>query len=160
MPDHYTYSGTEVLVKIPGYTDPGLWKAAEGRVITTHMADLAIHIPLLAASTWPLAGDSRPPHAGFSHVGRVVAGRGHRAGIEAFLYPALLPVAEANRRDELREILPEAGAAFFALCHVHTSADLDQGLRTAIGRRTRPALPFRTDRPRLHRAPPGPRLGL
>lgn len=43
MPDHYTYPGTEVLVNIPGYTDPGLWKAAERRVVTVRMADLAAH---------------------------------------------------------------------------------------------------------------------
>lgn len=43
MPDHYTYPGTEVLVNIPGYTDPRLWKAAERRVVNTHMADLAVH---------------------------------------------------------------------------------------------------------------------
>ena len=29
MPDHYTYPGTEILVNIPGYADPGLWKDAE-----------------------------------------------------------------------------------------------------------------------------------
>lgn len=34
MPDHYTYPGTEVLVNIPGYTDPAAWKEAE----TTHGA--------------------------------------------------------------------------------------------------------------------------
>jgi hypothetical protein len=27
MPDHYTYPGTEVLVNLPGYTNPSLWKA-------------------------------------------------------------------------------------------------------------------------------------
>lgn len=43
MPDHYTYPGTEVLINIPGYTDPGLWKAAERRVVSARMADLALH---------------------------------------------------------------------------------------------------------------------
>lgn len=43
MPDHYTYPGTEVLVNIPGYTDPGLWKAAERRVVAVHMAESVVH---------------------------------------------------------------------------------------------------------------------
>lgn len=29
MPDHCTDPGTEVLVNIPGYTDPAAWKEAE-----------------------------------------------------------------------------------------------------------------------------------
>ncbi|MHB1173235.1 MAG: Fic/DOC family protein [Lacisediminihabitans sp.] len=40
MPDHYTYPGTEVLVNIPGYTDPALWKDAETLVVGTHKAEL------------------------------------------------------------------------------------------------------------------------
>ncbi|TAM68562.1 MAG: hypothetical protein EPN48_11210 [Microbacteriaceae bacterium] len=43
MPDHYTYASTEVLVNRRGYTDPALWKAAERRVVHTHMADLTVH---------------------------------------------------------------------------------------------------------------------
>ena len=43
MPDHYTYPGTEVLLNIPGYSDAGLWKAAERRVVDAHMADLALY---------------------------------------------------------------------------------------------------------------------
>lgn len=46
MPDHYTYPGTEVLVNLPGYTDPVLWKEAELVVIQTHMGDLSEN-PLL-----------------------------------------------------------------------------------------------------------------
>lgn len=40
MPDHYTYPDTEVLVNIPGYTHPGLWKAAETLAIGTRLVEL------------------------------------------------------------------------------------------------------------------------
>lgn len=43
MPDRYTYPGSEVLVNLRGYQDPALWKAAERRVVTVHMADLVLH---------------------------------------------------------------------------------------------------------------------
>lgn len=42
MPDHYTYPGTEVLVNIPGYTDPVLWKDAETLAIATRQAELLV----------------------------------------------------------------------------------------------------------------------
>lgn len=41
MPDHYTYPGTEVLVNIPGYTDPAAWKEAETAVIGLRARELA-----------------------------------------------------------------------------------------------------------------------
>lgn len=41
MPDHYTYPGTEVLVNIPGYTDPAAWKEAETAVIGLCARELA-----------------------------------------------------------------------------------------------------------------------
>jgi cell filamentation protein len=40
MPDHYTYPGTEVLVNIRGYTDPGLWKDAETLAVAARQAEL------------------------------------------------------------------------------------------------------------------------
>lgn len=43
MPDHYTYPGTEVLVNIPGYTDPATWKEAETAVIGMHARELTLH---------------------------------------------------------------------------------------------------------------------
>ncbi|MFT3969011.1 MAG: Fic family protein [Micropruina sp.] len=43
MPDHYCYPGSHVLVNIHGYADPELWKAAERRVVRTHLADLVEH---------------------------------------------------------------------------------------------------------------------
>ena len=64
MPDHYTYPGTEVLVNLPGYHDPVLWKAAERRVVTTHMADLALH---------PVEGDFDLAHLQAIHA-RLVEG--------------------------------------------------------------------------------------
>lgn len=41
MPDHYTYPGSEVLVNIPGYTDPGAWKEAETAVVGLRARELA-----------------------------------------------------------------------------------------------------------------------
>lgn len=64
MSDHYTYPGTEVLVNIPGYHDRELWKAAERRVVTTHMADLALH---------PIDGDFDLSHLQAIHA-RLVEG--------------------------------------------------------------------------------------
>lgn len=53
MPDHYTYSGTEILVNIRGYTDPELWKAAETAAVNARMLQL-----------WrePVAGSFELPH--------------------------------------------------------------------------------------------------
>lgn len=42
MPDHYTYPGTEVLVNIPGYTDPALWKDAETLAVAARQAELLV----------------------------------------------------------------------------------------------------------------------
>ncbi len=70
MPDHYTYPGTDVLVNLPGYHDPALWKAAERRVITTYMADLALH---------PVDGDFDLPHLQAIHA-RLVEGFYPRGG--------------------------------------------------------------------------------
>ena len=42
MPDHYTYPGTEILVNIFGYTDPGLWKDAETLAVVTRQAELLV----------------------------------------------------------------------------------------------------------------------
>lgn len=62
MPDRYTYPGTEVLVNLPGYTDPGLWKAAERRVVGVHLADLAVH---------PIEGGFDLTHLQAIHAGLV-----------------------------------------------------------------------------------------
>lgn len=62
MPDHYTYPGTEVLVNLPGYHDRRLWKAAERRVVNTHLADLALH---------PISGDFDLPHLQAIHASLV-----------------------------------------------------------------------------------------
>ena len=41
MPDHCTDPGTEVLVNIPGYTDPAAWKEAETAVTGLRARELA-----------------------------------------------------------------------------------------------------------------------
>lgn len=40
MPDHYTYPGSDVLVNIPGYTNPAAWHAAETAAVSVRMAEL------------------------------------------------------------------------------------------------------------------------
>ncbi len=42
MSDHYTYPGTNILVNLPGYSDPVLWKSAETAVIGQHLRELSI----------------------------------------------------------------------------------------------------------------------
>lgn len=59
MPDHYTYPGTEVLVNIPGYTDPGAWKEAETAVVGLRMRELALR---------PVAGGFDLGHLQAIHV--------------------------------------------------------------------------------------------
>lgn len=58
-PDPYTYPGTEVLVNIPGYSGPDLWKAAERSVIHAHAAFLIEH---------PLDGDFDLAHLQAIHA--------------------------------------------------------------------------------------------
>lgn len=43
MPDRYTYPGTEVLINLPGYTDPVLWKRAERLAIAARYAELSLN---------------------------------------------------------------------------------------------------------------------
>lgn len=64
MPDRYTYPGTEVLVNIPGYTDPAAWKEAETAVVGMHIRDLAVH---------PIPGGFDLAHLQAIHA-RLVAG--------------------------------------------------------------------------------------
>ncbi len=238
MPDHYTYPGTEVLVNLPGYTNPDLWKAAERRVVAVHMADLAVrpvaggfdlaHLQAiharLVAGFYPWGGrlrdvDTGPGGTGIAHCrpefipaeadriftalraanflrgrdadafstglawvwgettvlhpfrdintrsqfvffnqlawqagwvidwdridpyvfahARTVAIIRDEAGIDALLRPALLPVAEANRHDELLEKIHEAETAFFTPRPSRTPAELDKELRKAMDRRAR-----------------------
>lgn len=59
MPDPYAYPGTNVLVNIPGYTDPELWKAAERTVVQANAAFLLEH---------PLDGDFDLAHLQAIHA--------------------------------------------------------------------------------------------
>lgn len=45
MGDRYTYPGTDVLVNVPGYRDPGAWKKAEAAVIGIHTRELTRNPP-------------------------------------------------------------------------------------------------------------------
>lgn len=62
MPDRYTYPGTEVLINRRGYTDPGLWKDGERRVVHTHMAELTVR---------PIEGAFDLPHLQAIHAALV-----------------------------------------------------------------------------------------
>ncbi|MBU8579919.1 Fic family protein [Brevibacterium luteolum] len=64
MPDHYTYPGTEVLVNIPGYTDPAAWKEAETAVIGLRVRELV---------RTPISGDFDLAHLQAIHA-RLVEG--------------------------------------------------------------------------------------
>ncbi|GAA4192513.1 hypothetical protein GCM10022288_24870 [Gryllotalpicola kribbensis] len=59
MPDHYTHPGTEVLINIPGYTDPSLWKAAKAVVVHAHYAELLLN---------PIPGRFDLPHLQAIHA--------------------------------------------------------------------------------------------
>ena len=43
MPDHYTYPGTEVLVNLPGITDPLEWERVETAAIGQRLVELMQH---------------------------------------------------------------------------------------------------------------------
>ena len=43
MPDPYAYPGTSVLINLPGYTDPALWKEAESRAIYVRYNEVREH---------------------------------------------------------------------------------------------------------------------
>ena len=95
----------------------------------------------------------------FAHA-RTVAIVRDEAGIDALLRPALRPVAEVEKHDELRQKTREAEAAFFTPRQPRTPAALERELREAVERRARDVSLFESDeRPR--RPDPGrPGLGL
>ena len=95
MPDRYTYPGTEILINIPGYTDPILWKKAETLAVAARQAELI---------TSPIAGDFDLAHLQKIHahltqdmytLGRRTARYRHRTGRYA---AGALPAAVHPRR--------------------------------------------------------------
>lgn len=59
MLDPYAYPGTNILINIPGYTNPQLWKEAEGRAVSARFFELARH---------PLPGDFDLAHLQAIHA--------------------------------------------------------------------------------------------
>jgi len=238
MPDRYTYPGTDVLVNLPGYTQPEAWKAAETALVSARMFELfreplhggfdlpylqAIHrhltqdmyawggrlretdtgpggtgiahcrpefIPaeaerifgalasmeflrnrdrdafsaglagvwgettvlhpfrdvntrsqfvffnqLAHEAGWAIDWTAIDPYV-FAHA-RTVAIVRDEAGIEALLHPALIPVDEAVRHDELRDRIAHAQVEFLAPRRPRTPAQLDRELERARRRRGR-----------------------
>ncbi|MDR8020075.1 Fic/DOC family protein [Nesterenkonia aerolata] len=62
--DPYAYPGTDVLINIPGFTDPEGWKKAETAVIAQRLGELADH---------PINGNFDLPHLQAIHA-RLVEG--------------------------------------------------------------------------------------
>ena len=62
--DPYAYPGTDVLINIPGFTDPEGWKKAETAVIAQRLGELADH---------PFNGNFDLPHLQAIHA-RLVEG--------------------------------------------------------------------------------------
>lgn len=84
---------------------------------------------------WAIDWTAIDPYV-FAHAhARTVAIVRDEAGIEALLHPALIPLDEAVRHDELRDRLAHAQEGFFAPHRPRTPAQLDRGLERARRRR-------------------------
>ena len=117
---------------------------------------------LAADAGWVIDWNRIDAHV-FAHA-RTVAIHRDEKGIDALLYPALIPATEAALRDTFREKMAQAHDAFFRPRPARDRTQLDAELRTALERRARKMDPVRgtatgptaTGRP----DPDPPRLGL
>lgn len=117
---------------------------------------------LSAEAGWVIDWNRIDAHV-FAHA-RTVAIHKDELGLDALLYPALIPAAELARRDDLREKMIQAQDAFFRPRPARDRAQLDAELWAALDRRARAvdpghgtvSGPTATRRP----DPTPPRLGL
>ncbi len=94
---------------------------------------------LAASAGWVIDWNRIDAHV-FAHA-RTVAIHKDELGLDALLYPALIPAAELARRDDLREKMIRAQEAFFTPQPARSREELDKALRAAIDRRAQTARP-------------------
>ncbi len=90
-------------------------------------------VQLAGEAGWAIDWTRIDPHV-FAHA-RTVAIARDESGIEALLHPALIPLEEAQHRDELLDRLARSQEAFFAPRPTRPVAELDRDLERALRRR-------------------------